>query len=371
MKKVSVWELTSGDIVAKPIHSANGNVLLREGKQLTDELIQRLRNRNIKTVYIHDKTPVHAAKPAVDEQKEHISGERSAFPYHSPEQKMMRALTQFLDSCHVKGLAADAFFEGKFRIYFRHMIYDLVSSPFLLEQLTALYKLDLFLFQHSLQVAVSAAVVGMAQEFDFGQLRELTIGALCFDIGMTRLPEQLVRKTEPLTEAERDELEKHTIYGYQILCSHKDIPQSAALCALQHHERYDGTGYPYRAKQSGIHPYAQIVALCDVFNALVSPRHYRDAYTLSEAVEFLYGAGNKYFDVSLIKLFLKHICVYPVESKVLLSNGKVGVVTFADHETVHRPVVKVIREPDGSVVHSPYEIDLKQNVDVVIVNTLE
>jgi HD-GYP domain-containing protein (c-di-GMP phosphodiesterase class II) len=324
---------------------------------------------NIKSVCIYEKKLIHANERAVDEQKEHVPGNLSA-AYQAHKQKMIHTLTAFLETCHVRGLITDASFEEKFRMYFRSIIYNLVSSSFLMEQLTALHQMDFFLFQHSLKVAVSAAVIGLAQEFDYEQLRELIIGALCFDIGMTRLPEQLVRKTKSLTEAERDQLEYHTIYGYQILSSHKDIPKSAALCALQHHERYDGTGYPYRAKQTDIHPYAQIVALCDVFNALISPRHYRNAYTLSEAVEFLYAAGNKYFDVSLIKHFLKHICVYPVESKVLLSNGKIGVVTSADHETVHRPVVKVIREPDGSVVHSPYEIDLKQSVDVVIVNTL-
>ncbi|UFJ39877.1 HD-GYP domain-containing protein [Brevibacillus humidisoli] len=378
MKEVSVWSLCSGDVLAKPIYSPTGNILLGEGKIITEQQIKRLKKLNIKTAYIKELEPEKVVQPNTPGSLKHgpertyADAERI---YTDTEQTIDHKLvsdtvTGFLDSHHVKGLIAFSHIEDTFRQSYRKIFREIVSSPFILDQLVALYKKDLFVFHHSLKVAVTSGIVGLAQKYDYQQLLELTIGALLYDIGMTKLSEHLVKSTGPLTQWERTELEVHTIYGYQILTSHREVPKAAALCALQHHERFDGTGYPYQLKESQIHPYAQIVAICDVYNALTSPRHYRSAYTHHEAIEYLYAAGNKYFDVTLIKTFLKHICVYPVECKVLLSNGKIGVVASMDLDTLHRPVVKVIREPDGTPIDSPYEIDLKKNVDVVIVNAL-
>jgi len=372
VREVSVWDVHSGAVLARPIISAAGSILLSEGQKLTEQQIKKLRKLNIKTVYVRTEVTEQAAhaKEAALPEWTFPAGERTASAQTIEQKKVAQAVTEFLDSPRVKGLIAISYMEETFRRYARQMFQTIVSRPFLLEQLTTLYRTDLFLFNHSLNVAVTSGIVGLALKYDYDQLLELTIGAMLFDIGMSQLPEHLVKSTDTLTDWQRAKLASHPILGYQILISQQEVPKAAALCALQHHERFDGTGYPYRLKKAQIHPYAQIVAISDVYNALISPRHYRNAYSHQEAIEFLYAAGNKYFDLSLIKTFLKHICVYPESCKVLLSNGKIGVVAAKNIDTPHRPVVKVIREADGTPIDPPYEIDLKKHVDVVIVQVL-
>lgn len=353
MKEISVWHLKPGDTLARSVFSPNGRILLKEGKQLTQAEIDRLRKLRFSTVFIREPEHEPAARPVPDESDRH---------------HVVQALLGCPDSREAREMFMDPEAENRFRRRFRGIFSDIAANPALVDLLTELYRADVFLFRHSLRVAVSSGILGMALGYGDDRLRELTIGALCFDIGMTRLPPHLFKSGRPLNEAERAELRNHPVIGYELLQQCRDVPQASALCALQHHERFDGEGYPHRLKRSEIHPYAGIVAICDVYHALISPRRHRAAHARKEAVEFLFASGNRHFDFSLVRTFLRQICIYPVNCAVSLSNGDVGVVSSVDAGIPHRPVVKIVRKADGSPVHPPYEIDLRHNVDVVVVD---
>ena len=102
----------------------------------------------------------------------------------------------------------------------------------------------------------------------------------------------------------------------------------------------------------------------------MSPRHYRDAFTPGDAVEYLFAAGNYDFDISLVWLFLRNVFVFPVSSVIQLSNGQIGVVSGTDVKLNHRPVVRIIREADGSIVPEPYELDLIRHSNLTITGAL-
>jgi HD-GYP domain-containing protein (c-di-GMP phosphodiesterase class II) len=236
--------------------------------------------------------------------------------------------------------------------------------------LTNIHGTDAYLFQHSVNVAILAGIMGLAKGYNRNQIEDLGIGALLFDIGMTKIPKELINKTSSLTPKERIVMERHTTEGFEILRHQHDISLLSAHCALQHHERYDGSGYPRGLKKDEIHDYAQIVALADVYDALTSPRAYRNRHTPNEAIEYLLGAGNSQFDIDLIQLFCRHISIYPVATTVLLNTGQVGVVSSNNQLAVDRPVVRILREADGSPASAPYELDLKENHLLMIVKEL-
>ncbi|WP_168120628.1 HD domain-containing phosphohydrolase [Paenibacillus sp. HB172176] len=227
---------------------------------------------------------------------------------------------------------------------------------------------DPFLFQHTINVAMLASIIGFAKTYNHQQLYELIVASLLFDIGMLDLPNELVRKRSRITSIERDRIEQHTIEGYKMLANRSDIPKTAAIAALQHHERYDGSGYPSRMTSRKIHEFAKIIAIADMYDALVSERYHRDSYSRGDAVELLLGSGNRLFDLSLVKLFVNHISIYPIGSEVRLNSGQHAIIASVNSSFVQRPVVKVIRESDGSIVEAPYEIDLKAHLELVIVD---
>jgi HD-GYP domain-containing protein (c-di-GMP phosphodiesterase class II) len=172
-----------------------------------------------------------------------------------------------------------------------------------------------------------------------------------------------------LTGVERKLMENHTREGYQILWGIEGISESSAKCALLHHERYDGSGYPRRIKGFEIPEHVQIVAISDMYDALTSPRYYRNAYTENDATELLFAAGNLYFDADVVKLFFRHISIYPESRMIQLSSGQVGIVSSTQSGMANRPVIKIVREADGTKVGNPYEIDLTVKHDVFILHS--
>lgn len=162
--------------------------------------------------------------------------------------------------------------EARFLHVFESILEDLVRHEFLLEQLADMYVKDPFLFDHSINVAVLSGMLGMVKQYDRPNMYELIFGAFLFDCRMLDVPADLTKRNRPLTPEERKALEYHTTAGYNKLMKREDVPKRSAICALQHHERYNGSGYPNKLKKWEIHEYAQIVAIADVYHAMISPR---------------------------------------------------------------------------------------------------
>jgi HD-GYP domain len=360
MRRVQIGMVKPGDKVAKPIFQENGNVLLGEGVVLNARYIERLVNLGIDSLFIEDGVTDDIVPE--DTIREETRTEAVNVIY-----KTMNSLKEDFGS---KGRTIAPDMGRNFRAIFGSIMQDLAARPNMLVNLSSIHSMDAYLFQHSFNVAVLAGIMGIAKGFNRMQLEELGIGALLFDVGMTRMPKELLNHTGAYTKEQLALLHTHPKEGFDILRKYHDISIVSAHCALQHHERYNGTGYPRSLKEDEIHIYAQIVGLADTFDALVSPRPHRKRYTTSEAVEFLFAAGGTYFDHELIKLFCSHISVYPVSTTLLLSTGQEAVVTENNELAVHRPRVRIIKEKDGTVPKSPYEIELRDELHITIVKEL-
>jgi len=349
-----------GDIVAKAILQENGNVLLGEGVELSDRYIKRLRNLGIDFLFIEDgqTADIIPEDTIRDETRKESVNE------------IYKTMNAFKDDPGLKGRTIAPDMGRNFRRVFGNIMQDLATRPTMLVNLSTIHSNDAYLFQHSFNVAVLAGIMGIAKGLNRNQLEELGIGALLFDIGMTKLPKQLVQKVGPLSASERELLQTHPKEGFNILRKYHDISIVSAHCALQHHERFNGSGYPRQLQKEEIHLYAQIVGLADTFDALTSPRPYRKRYTASEAIEYLFAAGGTFFELELIKLFCNHISVYPVSTTLLLSTGQTAVVTENNELAVHRPRVRIINESDGSEPPQPYEIELKNETHITIIEEL-
>jgi HD-GYP domain-containing protein (c-di-GMP phosphodiesterase class II) len=360
MRRVHINLVKTGEKLARPILRENGNVLLGAGIELNDKFIDRLRDMGIDMLYIEDGNTTDIIPDEIirDETRK------------SAVETIYKSINTMMDTPATRGRAVAPELGRTFRNVFGTIMQDLVGRTDVMVSLTSIHGTDAYLFQHSVNVAILAGIMGLAKGYNRNQIEELGIGALLFDIGMTKLPKELVNKTSSLTPDERALMEKHTTEGFNILRQQHDISLLSAHCALQHHERYDGSGYPRGLKKDEIHEYAQIVALADVYDALTSPRSYRNRHTPSEAIEYLFAAGNTSFDIELIQLFCRHISIYPVATTVLLNTGQIGVVTANNSLAVHRPTVRILREADGTPLAEPYELDLKEDLHLMIVKEL-
>lgn len=127
------------------------------------------------------------------------------------------------------------------------------------------------------------------------------------DVGKIGIPDRILHKPEPLTEEEFARIQEHTTIGYNILKhSTREIMQSAAIIALQHHERWDGSGYPRGLSGTDIHVFARITAIADVLDALLHPRPYKDAWQADQVKKYLQDQRGKQFDPHFVDLVLEH-----------------------------------------------------------------
>jgi HD-GYP domain-containing protein (c-di-GMP phosphodiesterase class II) len=359
MRKIHISKAKSGDVLAVDLFGVNGVILLSKGVRLTNQYIRSLQMKGIQYIYIDDKH-THDIKPR---------------PLISPTvrqqavKKVYDTMTALIEQKKLISRVSSLDLGIEYQKVFKEILDYLLTKENLIINLSDLVVSNGYFFHHSVNVATIAGVIGIAKGYSPQQLLDLGVGALLFDIGMTQLPEGLWRKKGALTEEEKDILRRHTFFGFELLRRQRNISLLSAHCALQHHERYDGSGYPRQLAGEEIHEYARIVAIADVFDALTSARYHRKQYSPHEAAEYLCAAGG-IFDYELIKLFLSYIAIYPVATTVVLNTGYIGVVSQVFPDFPLRPVVRVIKDPYGEELKSPYEIDLRKEINVTIVKAV-
>ena len=152
---------------------------------------------------------------------------------------------------------------------------------------------------------VAQAAVKLARRLGLGEDELLRIrrGAILHDIGKMAIPDSILLKNGPLTPDEWDEVRRHPRYAHELL---SPIPYLESLdIPRYHHERWDGTGYPYGLKGKAIPLAARLFAVIDVFDALTSPRPYRAGWDLKLARDYLKGEAGKKFDPEIVAQFIR------------------------------------------------------------------
>jgi len=207
-----------------------------------------------------------------------------------------------------------------------------------------------YLATHSVRSTIIAIIIGTYLKMPNYRLIELGVAALMHEVGMLKLPSQIYLSQRPLSASEQKAIMTHPILGYGMLKSF-DFPLPICLCALEHHERENGTGYPRRITSEKISLYSKIIAVACSYEALSSKRPHKEAkdgYT--GMLELLKNEGKQY-DETIVRALVLSLSIYPIGLYVLLSNGKKGQVVDVNPENPRFPVVQVFGEftPDGKL----------------------
>lgn len=376
MRLVSVGELHPGDVLDRPIYGKNGLVMLEAGTELTAQYIDRLQLLGFQAVALGKRGAAAEALLASrmrvrpDEQVRAQAEIDLLRSDPAQLQETHHSLIRFIESDESYGkLALSSAELASFRRGYRDRLLSAVGERAVAEELSVLRQTDQTLFDHALQVSLLSGLIGAESGLDPNGQYELAVGSLLFDVGMSRISPELLQARRRLSDAEMEAVKQHTTLGYRVLGGMREVPDSAAKCALLHHERYRGAGYPYGLRQDKIPDMAQIVGIADVFDALLSPRHYRDPYPPYEAMEYMFAAGNYEFGIGVVRSFLKSISLFPTGLAVVLNSGQTAIVQDTEGRPAHKPVVLIVREANGRVP-SPYAIDLNENPRVYVSRAL-
>jgi HD-GYP domain-containing protein (c-di-GMP phosphodiesterase class II) len=227
-----------------------------------------------------------------------------------------------------------------------------------------------YIYTLATSVSILAIVTGMSLEYGKHRLIPLGVGALLHDIGMVRVPGYITEKKTSLTPDEYNRIKTHTIYGYRIITKELELTNEIATIALQHHEAYDGSGYPRKSKGEGISEFAKIVSICDVFCAMTRKRSYRDEQLSYNAMKNVLSESNRKFDPNIVKTFLSNMAIYPIGSIVQLNNNLIGRVLSANAERPLRPKIEVLVDEFGNRIKEKKVLDLQEIADLYITKPL-
>lgn len=281
MRPVSPEQVRPGMVLAADA-SVEGRVLLRAGTSLAPWHLRRLAELGVQTLYVQE------GGQATETQAQ--------------AQFRQRVLQHFRPGRHQAIVLA----VGE----------EVLGSPGVSALLERLRGADGALFDHSLAVCATTIVLASRVGLSMPQLRPLALGAALHDVGKLALPEPLWVKAGRLTEAEYRAIQRHTEAGYRLI-QQAGLDLRSALVAYQHHERWDGTGYPRGIARGRIHPFARIVGIVDVFEALRADRPYRPAWPFAEAVQYVQAQAGRAFDPHFARAFLAYLLEHrPPEVKV-------------------------------------------------------
>jgi HD-GYP domain-containing protein (c-di-GMP phosphodiesterase class II) len=227
-----------------------------------------------------------------------------------------------------------------------------------------------YIYTLAASVSIFAVVTGMSLEYGKHRLIPLGVGALLHDLGMVRVPSYITEKKGSLSEEEYNRIKTHPIYGYRIITKELELTNEIATIALQHHEAFDGTGYPRKSKGESISEFAKIVSICDVYAAMTRKRSYRDEHLSYNAMKNVLSESNRKFDPGIVKAFLSNMAIYPVGSIVQLNNSVIGRVASANPELPLRPKLEVLFDEFGDYVKGEKSLDLHEQTDLYIIKPL-
>ncbi|WP_242457517.1 HD-GYP domain-containing protein [Insulibacter thermoxylanivorax] len=347
--------------LARNIYNDEGLVLLGEHVELTETMIRRLEQLGIHRIYIEDPRAediVIRENISEEMRREALRTIRENFQNYMNEAKQGRMF------CNPH-LGKD------FRRVLDMIIDELKEHKQAMIMLNTIHVSDHYLFQHSLNVCIYAIMLGTALGYTYDQLRVLGLGAMLHDIGKTLVPQEILLKRDKLTKEEMSIIRRHPEDGFRMLKDNPNISLIAAHCALQHHERLDGSGYPRGIKGDEIHEYAKLLGIVDTFDAMTTHRVYKPAALPHEAVEVLYAGAGRLYDAHMIQLFRDRVAIYPPGTTVELNTGEIGIVVDINASLPHRPVVRIITDENGKELKEPYEIDMSKKLNIVIIKVNE
>ena len=205
---------------------------------------------------------------------------------------------------------------------------------------------DEYTFKHSVDVATMAMIIGKKYGLTKEELHEIGIAGLLHDVGKSRIPNNILNKPAKLNDDEFLMMKHHSLFGYQILTETGTFSKPVLSGVLQHHEKMNGRGYPLAVTGDKIHKFAKIIAVADVFDALVTERPYKKAFPLRDAVEMVMAMTGD-LDITAMNSFLGSVILYPVDSFVTLSNNEICKVVANNEDYVLRP--KVVSVTTGKI----------------------
>jgi HD-GYP domain-containing protein (c-di-GMP phosphodiesterase class II) len=346
MKKVLVNTLRAGMLFSHPVFIKGTNMLVPAGIAIRKKDLERLNSWGINTVETEGEPVTLVDYAVIRAREEEQNAARRLFPAEVQENRgayrSYTGLIQELDGVFSKIAARVSVDVHSIDVITNRLLEELHEQR---DQIVG-YILGgevsgRELAKSSVNTAILSALTGTELKLPNHKILQLVTGALFHDVGMLRMPEIINKKGE-LSEGELQQMQNHPQAAYKIVCKELLFAEDVGFIAIQHHERWDGTGYPRQIARTAIDIGARIVSVADAFEAMASKKPYRDSMTGYQAMKNLLSDNGRRFDPDVLKAFIKTMGIYPIWSIVLLNNGAVARVLEVRGDAPLRPKIRIV-----------------------------
>lgn len=327
MKQVLNGELREGMILGEDIYDRNMVLFLATGTILTAQHLRALNNMDVAVVSIVERVMDNgASQPLIiedrlaEEYKRSVENFKAIFKETRIGKKLVH---DELEACVLPLLA------------------EVEGNTNIAKRLWQIESCDEYTYDHSVQVCMIASLLAKWLGYKDQELKEIAIAGLLHDIGKINIPDEILNKPEELNEDEFKIMKTHATLGYVLLMNNRDFNENTLAAVLQHHENYDGSGYPHGIKGKEINKYARIVTIADVYSAMISDRIYRRRKTPFEVARIIMDSTFGCFDPYYSMIFLNKISQFYVGNIVKLTTGEIGEVVMIPKNEPARPLIKV------------------------------
>ncbi len=398
MKKVKVKSLKGNEILALPIVTDGGTVLIHADVELKPELINRAIRLGIKSFYIKDypeevinkENYNHIVISSEDDYDDVYNEGQDVSDSECADvknEKKTEYNNKYIEN-HIYKVEETAINSRTIiknvleKHIYRHnsdlkiigeqaekIIESVIEEPEVITNITEMRNISTDMYTHCINVCALSTIMALRLKMSEKQVRNISIGAILHDIGLRYIKVPYMNTNETYMNV-KDALEykKHTIFGYSSLQDEGWIPDIAKEIILLHHERIDGKGYPFQHKGDKIKTEVKLVSLCDDFESLISgvgsPK-----LKIYEAIEYIKANQGIKYDATITDKLLESVAVYPVGINVITSEGEMGVVVRQNHKFTDRPVIRMLKHADGSQYKDDVEKDLMEYLTLFIVDT--
>jgi len=281
MRVVGVSSLKGDEILGRQIYDESGRVLLNVGVKLKPYYIEKIKEIGINSVYIDDDISKNVTI------EESISEKTRQMSKHAVKEMIERYCREGkTDNSSVMNSV-------------NSVIEDVLSNKNVMINVAEISASDNNIYSHSVNVCVLATIIGTHMGYSMLKLKDIASGALLHDIGKIKIMNDKKLLAEFKTKEEVDKYIKlmHPKVGYDLLGEQYVWNAAVKVIALMHHERSDGSGYPFKLQGNEINQIAKIVSICDVFDNLISGRNGSESKNVQEVIEYLVGMSNIYHNI--------------------------------------------------------------------------
>ena len=226
--------------------------------------------------------------------------------------------------------------------------------------LTMIKDYDNYLFTHSVNVSILSIAMADTMGIDKSTTHMIGVAALLHDIGKTGVGENIIKKPGRLSNDEWEKIKEHPEIGYQILSKMEGMPTLSPRIALEHHMRFDMTGYPKVSQWEKPHTYTMIVTLSDTYDAITTLRTYQKPLDPATAINKMKALEGSLLDPELLNVFTNMLGFYPVGSMVRLNTNEIALIVKANPEDNTKPVLRIIYNKEGKKLKKTRTLDLSK-----------